>query len=302
MHVTGLRHGVVLLPETRWERTRWLWRHVEELGFDHAWTYDHLMWRALRTEPWFAAVPTLTAAATATSHIRLGTLVASPSFRHPVTFAKELMTLDDISGGRLICGVGAGGGGYDDEVTGGRPWSPGRRADRFAEFVELTDLLLRQAETSYRGKHFTAHDAYLAPGCVQQPRVPFAVAATGPRGMRLAARHADIWVTAGRPGWGVPMRYDEAVPLLTAQVAAFEDACVAGGRDPSSVARMVVAGAMIEGATDSHESYVDFCGLARETGFTDVVTHWPRPRPPYRGDVATFEAIAADVLSRGGHP
>ncbi len=74
---------------------------------DHAWTYDHLTWRNLRDGPWFGAVPTLAAAALVTSRIRLGTLVASANFRHPVPFAKELMTLDDLSHGRFTLGVGA---------------------------------------------------------------------------------------------------------------------------------------------------------------------------------------------------
>jgi hypothetical protein len=76
--------GVVILPEHRWADARAIWRRAEELGFGHAWTYDHLAWRSLRDAPWFGAVPTLTAAALASQRIRLGTLVASPNFRHPV--------------------------------------------------------------------------------------------------------------------------------------------------------------------------------------------------------------------------
>src|SRR3954447_15366813 len=93
------RVGVVVLPQQRWTQARERWRAVEELGFDAAWTYDHLAWRDLADEPWFAPVPTLTAAATVTSRVRLGTWVASPNYRHPVPFAKDLMTLDDVSGG-----------------------------------------------------------------------------------------------------------------------------------------------------------------------------------------------------------
>src|SRR5262249_35035036 len=78
--------GGLILPERRWIEDRDRWRRAEQLGFDHAWTYDHIAWRELRDEPWFAAVPTLSAAALVTSTIRLGTLVASPNFRHPVPF------------------------------------------------------------------------------------------------------------------------------------------------------------------------------------------------------------------------
>ncbi|MGZ4589020.1 MAG: LLM class flavin-dependent oxidoreductase, partial [Mycobacteriaceae bacterium] len=105
-----MRVGVVLLPQARWrgpDGAAQQWLRVEALGFDHAWTYDHLSWRSLVDEPWFATVPVLAAAAVTTSRIRLGTWVASPNYRHPVPFAKELMTLDDLSGGRFILGIGA---------------------------------------------------------------------------------------------------------------------------------------------------------------------------------------------------
>ncbi|MGA2522463.1 MAG: LLM class flavin-dependent oxidoreductase, partial [Acidimicrobiales bacterium] len=81
-----MRLGVLVLPEFRWPEARSLWSRVEELGFDHAWTYDHLAWRTLRDSTWFGAVPVLAAAVVVTTRIRLGTLVASPNFRHPVPF------------------------------------------------------------------------------------------------------------------------------------------------------------------------------------------------------------------------
>ena len=169
------------------------WCAAEALGFDHVWTYDHLTWRMLRDGPWFGAIPTLTAAALATSRIRLGTLVASPNFRHPVPFAKELMTLDDIAAGRLTLGIGAGGLGWDATALGQQTWSAHERADRFEEFVTLLDQLLSQPATSHAGRYYSADEARALPGCVQQPRIPFAIAAAGPRGMRLAARFASTW-------------------------------------------------------------------------------------------------------------
>jgi len=192
-----MRVGVVILPELRAAALRTIWRRAEQLGFAHAWTYDHLAWRSLRDAPWFAAVPTLAAAALATRRLRLGILVASPNFRHPVPFARELITLDDLSGGRFTLGIGAGGEGWDATILGQAPWSTRERADRFAEFVCLTDQLLRQPATSYSGRFYSANEARCVPGCVQLPRIPFAIAATGRRGMRLAARYGQLWVTTG---------------------------------------------------------------------------------------------------------
>ena len=107
--VAGVRHGIVILPQENWPAAARRWRKAEEYGFDHAWSYDHLSWRSLADQPWHATIPTLTAAATVTDRIGLGLFVASPNFRHPVPFAKELATLDDIAGGRVLRRGGVGG-------------------------------------------------------------------------------------------------------------------------------------------------------------------------------------------------
>ena len=120
-----MRVGVVILPQFSWPEARARWASLQERGFAHGWTYDHLSWRDLKDEPWFGTLPTLVAAATATSTLRLGTWVMSPNYRHPVTTAKDLMTLDDVSGGRLIAAVGAGGTGWDATVLGQPPLNPG---------------------------------------------------------------------------------------------------------------------------------------------------------------------------------
>src|SRR5258707_15632260 len=130
-----MRVGIIILPDERWSTASRRWRLAEEYGFDHAWTYDHIGWRDLVDGPWFDAVPTLTAAAQVTSRIRLGTMVASPNFRHPVHFAREITALDDISDGRITLGIGAGGiAGFDTAGPGGRRPSPGARGGRLPEF------------------------------------------------------------------------------------------------------------------------------------------------------------------------
>src|SRR5674476_1514369 len=111
-----------------------MWRGAEELGFDHAWTYDHLVWGGLPDSPWYGTIPTLTAAAMVTSTIRLGTFVTSPNYRHPVTLMRDLLAMDDISGGRVTCGIGAGGD-IDSAILGGAPLTPGERFDRLCEFT-----------------------------------------------------------------------------------------------------------------------------------------------------------------------
>ena len=283
-----MRVGVVLLPQARWAQAREQWLRVEELGFHHAWTYDHLAWRSLADQAWFATVPVLAAAAVATSRIRLGTWVASPNFRHPVPFAKELMTLDDLAGGRFTLGVGAGGTGVDATVLGGEVLAPGQRVARLAEFVGLLDELLRQPTTTARGPRYTAVEARMVPGCVQQtPRLPFVVAANGPRAMAIAAAHGAGWATTG-PVADTQAAWWTGVAEL---VRRFDDVAdeVAGDR---ALDRYLNLDSSAVYSLSSVGAYDDAVGRAGELGFTDVVVHHPRADGIYAGRVQTLEAIA----------
>jgi alkanesulfonate monooxygenase SsuD/methylene tetrahydromethanopterin reductase-like flavin-dependent oxidoreductase (luciferase family) len=286
-----MRLGVLILPEFPWATAQAVWRRAEALGFEHAWTYDHLAWRSFRDATWFAALPTLTVAALVTRRIRLGTLVASPNFRHPVPFAKELVALDDISGGRLTLGLGAGGSGWDATILGQAAWSPGERAGRFAEFVQLLDQALRQPAMSFQGNYYAANEARTYPGCVQQPRIPFAIAATGRRGMRLAASFGQMWVTNGDRTWEGIMDAREGAQVVREQMARLDEICGQVGREPASLRRLVLSGPRLDGGLASVEAFHDTIGRYAEVGVTDFVVHWPRPDQPYAADMATFERI-----------
>ena len=293
----AVRVGVVILPEDRWRHGgRERWCAAEELGFAHAWTYDHLAWRTLRDGPWFGAVPVLAAAAASTSTIGLGTLVASPNFRHPVPFARELLALDDIADGRFVLGIGAGGEGWDAAMLGGAPWSRGERTRRFEEFVELLDRLLTEPEVRFAGRYYDAVDARSSPGCVQAPRLPFAIAATGPRGMALAARFGTTWVTTGERTGGDLVDAAAGAAQVRAQTERLGEACATAGRDPGTIGRLVLLGPTLAQGLGSAAELEDTIGRYADAGATDIVVHWPRDGDPYRGDRATFEAAVAGVL------
>ena len=229
--------------------------------------------------------------------MRLGPLVASPNFRHPVPFAKELMTLDDISGGRLTLGIGSGGEGWDASMLGDEPWTRRERADRFAEFLELTDRLLRDPDTTYQGRFYGAAGAPMHPGSMQQPRVPFAVAATGPRAMRLAATYGETWVTTGDRG-DTQLASAEGAATVRAQVAMLEEACAAVGRDPASIDRLVLSGLRLDSGLDSPDAFAETTGRYAEAGVTDFVVHWPRPEPPFVREFGAFERIITSYPKR----
>ena len=283
-----MRVGVVILPQGRWREDEARWRRAEESGFDHAWTYDHLSWRGLIDEPWFAAVPTLAAAALVTERIRLGTLVASPNFRHPVPFAKELMSLDDLSRGRFILGVGAGGTGFDSTVLGGTALTPGERVARFEEFVSMLDQLLTQPATTVHGELYTGIDARMIPGCIQPPRLPFVIAAIGPRSMRLAARLGQGWVTTGGPSSDREQWWRTIADLSQR----FDASLAQAGRASDEVDRYLMLDALQRSALTADE-FAESIGRASDLGFTDVVFHWPRPSEPFAGNERVLDEIAA---------
>lgn len=273
-----MRIGVVILPDAVWPELRRRWVEAEARGFHVAWTYDHLSWRSLRDSPWLGSIPTLAAVAASTTTLRLGTLVTSPNFRHPAVLAKEAMTLDQISAGRLDLGIGAGGVGFDSEVLGQPALTPAERAERFAEFVATLDGLLRHPAASHEGAYYTAHESRTYPGCVQQPRIPFTVAAAGPKAMRLAARYGHMWVTYGpvKPHTDAADWFDQ----LRLQVQRLDASCEEMDREPRTLRRMVLVGLELSWAQSSVESWDDFQGRVAELGFTDIGIHWPRPSDP----------------------
>ncbi|HEX6870352.1 MAG TPA: LLM class flavin-dependent oxidoreductase [Micromonosporaceae bacterium] len=286
-----MRVGIIILPDQPWRVAADRWRRAEAYGFAHAWTYDHLGWRELVDGPWFDAVTTLTAASSVTSRIRLGTMVASPNFRHPVHFARELTGLDDISGGRITLGVGSGGTGFDATVLGGPALPPRDRAGRFAEFVELLDRILVCDRTTWSGRYYAAVDARGTPGCVQRPRLPFVVAANGPRAMALAARFGQGWVTTGGRA-DTPDQWWASVAELA---RAFDRTLAETGRDPAGVDRYLSLDAAPVFSLASAAAFAHAVARATDLGFTDVLTHWPRSQGWYAGSEAVLEQVAATL-------
>lgn len=282
-----MRHGLTILPEHSWREAAPMWRAAEDLGFDHAWTYDHLVWSGLPDRPWFAAVPTLAAAATVTDRIGLGTFVSSPNYRHPYTYARDVLTLHDLTGGRFICGLGTGG--TLDAGILGDSLTVRERVDRFAEFVAVLDRLLREDHVDHRGPWFTTVDARTLPGPIRSA-VPLVIAANGPRGVRLAAAYGDGWVTTGSGGDDLDSWF-RGVGELSARLG---DALAGTGRG-EGFARYLSLDASPRFALESAGLYAEMSGRAGELGFTDVITHWPRPDGPYAGDVRVLEAVAATL-------
>jgi probable F420-dependent oxidoreductase len=203
---------------------RALARQAEETGFDSIWIYDHLLFRFPEqpTGGIWEAWTLLTALAEATERVDLGTIVLCVPFRNPAVLAKMADTLEEISGGRLILGLGAGW--HQPEFDAfGIPFD--HKVDRFEEALQIITPLLREGKVDFNGTY------YSAPNCELRPRGPrpggpeIMVAAFKPRMLKLTARYADSWNTA----WlGLPTKLPE-------RRAPLEAACAEEGRDPSTL-------------------------------------------------------------------
>lgn len=296
-----MRFGLTILPEHSWTAAEPMWREAEALGFDHAWTFDHVTWGGLPDSPWFAAVPTLAAAAAVTERIGLGTFVSSPNNHHPVQLMREVLALHDISAGRFLLGLGTGGD-LDARIMGDD--LPLRdRVDRFHEFTRLLDRLLRDDHVSADGRFYSARDVRTLPGPVRgggndgnSPdggnQLPLVVAANGPKSIHLAVERGDGWMTYG----GAADSDEEWWALLGRLSSRVDEALEAAERDPATLARYLNLDSAPTFSLTSAAVFEDAVGRAAELGFTDVITHWPRPDAPFQGTREVLDEVAAEVI------
>jgi alkanesulfonate monooxygenase SsuD/methylene tetrahydromethanopterin reductase-like flavin-dependent oxidoreductase (luciferase family) len=259
---------------------------AEDLGFDHAWLVDHLVdTDGPPDHPCLESWTLLAALAVRTRRIRLGVLVTSTTFRHPAVLLKSAVTVDHLSEGRLILGLGTGWHADEHRRYGIDLPAPAERVDRFEEALEVITRLMSQDRTSYRGRHYRLDDAPLAPRPVQEPRIPILIAAHRPRMLRLAARYADQWDTfaeiAGTATEGVGWGIEDRIRYL-------DESCRAIGRDPGEIRRSLWAERdVLAGA----ETYVDFVRRHVALGFTDITTVGPDA-----ADMPAFRHIAESVI------
>ena len=197
----------------------------QQLGFDSLWLYDHLLYRSGRkktTTGIWEGWSMLSALAASTQRVELGTLVTCNSFRNPALLAKMTHTVDEISGGRLTLGMGAGWNQPEYEAFG-FPFD--HRVARFEEALQIVRPLLKQGRVDFAGKYYTARNCEITPRSPRPDGPPLLVGAFGPRMLRLAARYADLW------NWG----YISLPRALVKPRQALLKACAAVERDPATL-------------------------------------------------------------------
>ena len=286
--MTGRRFGVMLYPDqpvpVLVERAQWL----EQLGFDQIYLPDHSGDLRDRRRTWHDSWLVLAAIALATSRVRVGTMVANQILRPPAQLARQAMTLDHLSGGRLELGIGAGLFGWDHHSVGGHPWAPKERMRRFADYVAITEGLLRADESmfSYTGDVLWVKDVATAPGCVQSPRPPIVLGGQSPTVLRTAAAFAQGWNTHGPPGASDA----ETLEATATQNRKLDGLAAAAGRDPAAIRR----GYTIFGPWDprwGRHSYEEVFDRFGGIGVSDFVLDWPG-----EAHLDEFERVAAEVI------
>jgi F420-dependent oxidoreductase-like protein len=283
----SLRFGLFMSQSGKpWTRILDEFQMAESLGFDHAWLVDHLVDTDGPPESGCLEGWTLLSAIAArTTRIRLGVLVSSNTFRNPALLLKEAVTVDHVSGGRVVLGLGTGWHEEEHRRYGIDLPAPGERVDRFEEAVQVITSLMAQERTTFHGRYYRLDDAWLQPPPIQRPRIPILIAAHRPRMLRIAARYADQWDTfAAIPGTATAGVESD----LADQMTRLDDACREIGRDPDEIRRSTWATREVLRSTDA---YVDFVRRHHALGFTDFTTVLPAPE-----DAAVLRTVAAEII------
>jgi len=208
------------------------WQEIDELGFDTAFVFDHFIpIYSDANGPCLEGWTLLSALAAQTKQVKVGVLVTGNTYRNPALLAKMAATVDHVSNGRLILGMGAGWFALEHTAYGIPFSTAGGRAKQLVEAVEVVNLLFTQERSNFTGKYYQLKDAPFAPKTVQKPHPPILIGGMGPKRIQpLVARHGDIWNFFVRDG----------DPQEAKQInAKFDEICRKVGRDPAQVERSI---------------------------------------------------------------
>ena len=231
-----LTFGIKTAPQhdARYDAIARVWREADALpAIDHAWLWDHML--PLGGDPWGACLENWTllgALAAQTSRLRIGHLVTSNLYRSPPVLAKMATTVDIISNGRLVLGIGAGWSSPEQDAYGAPRLSAPERIDRLAEACQIIRRAWTEEAFDFEGRYYQLSGVYAEPKPVQKPHPPILIGGKGPRRtLRVVAEHADIWNFSGSR--------EDAASELRRLNEVLDQHCLAIGRDPSTISRSV---------------------------------------------------------------
>ena len=255
-----MRFGIFTgMGNTTWDAVLDLWRHAAASGWDAACVTDHFMPNTPdRVGDTMECWTTLAALAASVPTMRVGTIVSGNTYRHPAVLAKMAAQVDVISGGRLICGVGAAWQQNEHEAYGIPFYTVQERLGRLDEACQVLKSLWTQERSTFKGRYYQLTDAPLAPKPVQRPHPELMIGGGGEKGtLKIVARHADHWNV-----WGGP-------EVLARKGALLDGYCQAAGRDPKSITRSANMALLF--SEDRAEQEKLFTALTRRFGMADAV-------------------------------
>ena len=292
----GLSFGIELIQNVPWHVMLEHTQRIEQLGFDSVWVADQFG-HGRREEPFLEAWTILAALASMTTRIRLGPLVTAFPYRNPAILARQALTLDHVSGGRLELGLGTGiQGDPGFSMAGIEDYSPVERVARFREYVEIVDKMLRQRSSTFAGQYYNVNGAIMYPPPVQQPRPPLVIAAHGPAMLQITARFADTWNSYGGTGQS-EIEMLEAARQRGDRLSEF---CREIGRDPAELKRsMLFFYPVFSNPFASVQAFEDLVGSYADIGMTEFIFYYPPEiwyQPQVDGQEAIFERIATETI------
>ena len=289
-----MKFGILTLQDMPWDTSVKLWQQMDSFGFDSIWVADHFVNYANPPSPWYDGWTALAGLANATSKARIGALVTSIPLRHPAILARQAMTIDHMSNGRLDIGIGSGAPGTMDptyKMIGIEDWPTRERIKRLREQVEIIDLLLRNSSTSYDGEYYKLDEALMAPECIQKPRPPLTIAAHVKGSLKIAAEYADTWNSYGAD-FGAPV--EVVVEKTRKRSELLDKYCEKAGRDPGSVGRsLLIFGAEANTAFASGEHFTEIVERYSALGITEILFYYPFFAPD---QVSNIEKIAKETI------
>ena len=266
--------GALLFPNVAWGTLVDRCERAEEFGFRSLWIDDHGVNPKAPRSNWLEVFATLAGLASCTRRILLGPLVSNVILRHPVLLARQAATIENISGGRLQLGIGAGYAPTDHEMLGTEPWPRDERAQRFAEAVELIDGLLHGEPVHFAGAYYHVDGIRLRPAPLQRPRPPICIAAHDRSSLRLVARFGDIWSSFG--GWALSSQ--ELLSITRERSDALNEFCAEFGRDPSTIRRQILTGhpaTTPDPIWSSVQAFDEWVAGWRQVGIDEIVLYFP---------------------------
>ncbi|MFW9882400.1 MAG: LLM class flavin-dependent oxidoreductase, partial [Candidatus Thorarchaeota archaeon] len=270
-----VRFGVMTVQNLPWEKEVERWKLIESLEFDSVWLADHYTDPVFPTGHWFESWTLLASLAVVTERIRIGTLVSSIPLRRPAVLARQALTVDHISNGRLELGLGTGTGRDPvHNMLGLEDWIGSERVERFKEQIEVIDQLLRHEVTSYDGKFYKLHEATMNPKTIQKPRPPLVIAAMGNSMLKIAAKYADTWNSFGTEDWRAPK--EMILENTKTRVELIDKYCIEIGRNPETLRHSLLFYSKY-GRTilDSEEKFRNIINQYRDIGIDEFILYYP---------------------------